>query len=134
MLDHRNDPVLPAPCFPGSHLVVDDAYVFVSGLTAADLPGSEALRGDIRQETRAVLSHLERLLNTVGCGLADCVRVDVHLADLEEMADMDAVYAGFFPGGRYPARTCVQVARLYDDCRVEITLIARRPGPSITRT
>ncbi len=44
MPDYRNAPALPCPAFPGSHLVLDADYVFVSGLTAADIPGGDAGR------------------------------------------------------------------------------------------
>lgn len=127
MPEYRNAPFLPTPAFPGSHLVVDDAYVFVSGLTAADLPGGDAVIGDVREETRWVLRELGRLLGMAGCTLSDAVRVDVHLTDLDDIAAMDAVYAAAFPAGRYPTRTCTESPRLFGGSRVEITLMARRP-------
>lgn len=37
MTQFINDPTLPKPSFPGSHMVVDDHYMFISGLTVADL-------------------------------------------------------------------------------------------------
>lgn len=126
MPEFRNDPTLPEPAFPGSHLAMDDRYVFVSGLTVADIQGGEAVRGDVGEETRWVMRRLEKMLNTVGCDLTDVVRTDVHLADLTEIAALDAAYAECFAPGRYPARTCTEASRLVDGSRVEITLMARR--------
>lgn len=126
MPDYRNDASLPAPTFPGSHLVLDDDYVFVSGLTVTDIPGGEAVRGDVAEETRWVMRQLERMLASVGCHLTDVVRVDVHLADLDDLEAMNAAYADFFAAGRYPARTCTESPRLCGGSGVEITLMARR--------
>lgn len=127
MPDYRNDPTLPVPTFPGSHMVLDDAYVFVSGLTAADIQGGDTVLGDIAEETRWVMRRLGHMLASVDCGFGDVVRADVHLADLEEIEDMDAAYAEFFTADRYPARTCTESPRLHGGSRVEITLLARRP-------
>ncbi|PXX99390.1 RidA family protein [Halomonas sp. LBP4] len=126
MPDHRNDPTLPTPLFPGSHMAIDDDYVFLSGLTAEDIQGSETVLGDIREETRLVMRRIQLMLASVGCSLNDAVRVDVHITDLDEIRMMDAVYAEFFEDHRYPARTCTQAPHLYGGAHVEITLMARR--------
>ena len=126
MPEFRNDPGLPPPPFPGSHLVLDDRYVFVSGLVAADVAGTADRVGDVAAETRVVMTELQRMLETVGCALDRVVRVDVHLADLGEIEAMDAVYREFFAADRYPARTCTESPRLFGGCRVEVTLLARR--------
>jgi 2-iminobutanoate/2-iminopropanoate deaminase len=128
MLEYRNDPTLPAPLFPGTHMVLDDRYVFLSGLTAVDIQGGETVLGDIDGETRLVLRRIRRMLESVGSGMEQVVRVDVHITDLEEIRRMDAVYAEFFEAPRYPARTCTQSPRLYGGAHVEITVMARRPG------
>ncbi|WP_416140426.1 RidA family protein [Halomonas sp. HK25] len=128
MLEFRNDPTLPAPLFPGTHMVLDDRYVFLSGLTAVDIQGGETVLGDIDGETRLVLRRIRRMLESVGSGMDRVVRVDVHITDLEEIRRMDAVYAEFFDACRYPARTCTQSPRLYGGAHVEITVMARRPG------
>ena len=127
MPEFRNDPTLPVPLFPGSHMVLDDRYVFLSGLTAVDIQGGETVLGDIEGETHLVLRRIRRMLASVGCGMEQVVRVDVHITNLEDIRRMDAVYAEFFETPRYPARTCTQSPRLFGGARVEITVMARRP-------
>ncbi|GED21969.1 RidA family protein [Halomonas halmophila] len=122
----HNDATMPTPTFPGSHMVLDDRYVYLSGLTAADIQGSEAVLGDVGEETRWIMRRVEHLFDSVGCRLADIVRADLHLTDLEKIHDMDAAYAEFFEAPYYPARTCTQSPALLDDANVEITLVARR--------
>ncbi|GEN22437.1 reactive intermediate/imine deaminase [Halomonas cupida] len=126
MLRHYNEPALGIPSFPGSHLVMDDHYVYLSGLTAADLPDGAATLGDIREETHQIMEHLARLLAHAECTLDDSVRVDVHLTDLALQPDFDAVYARWFSAPFYPARTCTVSPQLAGGASVEVTLVARR--------
>lgn len=126
MPEYRNDPTLPEPLFPGNHMVIDDDYVFLSGLTVVDIQGGETVLGDIREETRLVMRRIQRMLESAGSCLADAVRVDVHITDLDEIRMMDAAYAEFFENHRYPARTCTQSPRIFGGAHVEITLMARR--------
>ncbi|WP_280549105.1 MULTISPECIES: RidA family protein [unclassified Halomonas] len=128
MPQYHNDATLPLPLFPGSHMVIDDDYVFLSGLTAEDIQGGETVIGDMAEETRLVMRGLQRMLASAGCDMADVVRVDVHITDLNMIRDMDAAYAEFFDARRYPARTCTQSPRLYGGAHVEITVMARRPA------
>ncbi|MFP4137645.1 MAG: RidA family protein [Halomonas sp.] len=128
MPQFQNDHTLPAPLFPGSHMVIDDDYVFLSGLTAEDIQGGETVVGDMAEETRLVMRRIQRMLASIGGEMGDVVRVDVHITDLDLIRDMDAAYAEFFDACRYPARTCTQSPRLYGGAHVEITVMARRPA------
>ncbi|MGQ4877265.1 RidA family protein [Billgrantia sp. LNSP4103-1] len=126
---HRflNDPTLAIPVFPGSHIVLDDNYIFVSGLTVTDIQGGDAVLGDIAEETRWVMRRLSRMLEYAGASIADVVRVDIHLTNLDTIHTMDAAYAEFFENHSYPARTCTESPRLSGGANVEITLMARQP-------
>ncbi|MGL6250641.1 MAG: RidA family protein [Billgrantia desiderata] len=126
----RNDPTLAIPVFPGSHIVLDGHYIFLSGLTVTDIQGGEAVLGDIAEETRWVMRRLSRMLEYAGASMADVVRVDVHLTNLDTIHTMDAAYAEFFEEKRYPARTCTESPRLSGGSNVEITLMARQPEKS----
>jgi len=119
-------PHLPQPAQPFPHAVADDRYLFLSGLVAADLPDGAALAGDTAAEARAVMAAIRDILADDGLTTAALVRVDVYLTDLDAMPAFDAVYAEFFPAGATPARTCVEIARLFGGCTVEVTATARR--------
>ncbi|WP_336274510.1 RidA family protein [Vreelandella indica] len=125
-----NDPTMPTPSFPGSHMVLDDHYVFISGLTVSDLSNGHAARGDIKEETRLVMRALSRMLEMEGGSLADIVRVDIHLTDLNAIQDMDSVYAEYFEPGRYPARTCTESPNICGRSSIEITVMAKRQHQS----
>ncbi|XUO88984.1 RidA family protein [Halomonas sp. KM072] len=134
MTQFINDPTLPKPDFPGSHMVVDDHYMFISGLTVADLSNGDAARGDIKEEARLVLRELARMLEQEGGSLADVVRADVHLVDLKQISAFDSIYADFFEPGRYPARTCTESPHICGGSLVEITLMAKRPSNDTAET
>ena len=126
----KNDPTMPTPSFPGSHMVVDDHYVFISGLTVVDFSNGHAALGDIKEETRFIMQALSRMLEMEGGSLADIVRVDIHLTDLHAIEDMDTVYAEYFESGRYPARTCTESPHICGGSNVEITVMAKRQPQS----
>ncbi|PMR75167.1 RidA family protein [Billgrantia endophytica] len=126
MPTYHNDPTLAVPVFPGSHIVLDDRHVFLSGLTVTDIQGGEAVLGDIAEETRWIMRRLAHMLEYVDATLADTLRVEVHLTNLDTIHTMDAAYAEFFDAQRYPARTCTESPRLSGGSNVEITLVARR--------
>jgi 2-iminobutanoate/2-iminopropanoate deaminase len=113
---------------PFSNVVLDGTYAFVSGIVASDLEGGAAAHGDIGRETELVMTAIRDALAHVGIGMERILRVDVHMTDAGRMAELDEVYAGFFPEGAMPARTCTQSGGLAGGSNVEITVMARGPS------
>ena len=126
MLRYVNDPGLPEPTAPFTPMVLDENYVFLSGVVASEIPGGEEAMGDIAAETRAVMTWILKLLASVGLNMEDVVRSDVHLVEFDDMEGMNTVYATFFEKGHFPARTTTQSDKLAGGARVEITCLARR--------
>ena len=112
---------------------MDDHYAFLSGLVAADFPEGCAALGDVGAETRAVLTAIGHILAELALGMEDIVRVDVHLANLDDFDRMDSAYREFFDAGNEPARTTTESPRLFGDSRVEITCQARLKAPDVNR-
>ena len=110
---------------PFSHIVFDGTYAFVSGVVASDVPGGATAHGDIGRETEIVMAAIRDGLAQAGLGMDRIVRVDVHMSDVGRMAELDTVYARFFPEGALPARTCTQSGGLAGGSNVEITVMAR---------
>ena len=116
---------VPESKAPFSQVVVDDLYAFLSGLVAADFPEGLTVLGDVAAETRAVLGKISDMLAEIELGMDRIVRVEVHLADLDDFDAMDGAYREFFTPGNYPSRTTTESKRLFGDSRVEITCQAR---------
>ena len=111
---------------PYSHAVLDGEYVFLSGQLADDANHRRVALGDIVDETRAAMELLQGVLADLGLDFGDVVKVNVYMTDLDQFDRTNEVYAGYFPSGRFPARTTVGVARLLFGCHIEIDCIARR--------
>lgn len=112
----------PAALGPYSHGVRTGSFVFTSGQVGLDPATGALVPGGIEAETRRTLLNLEAVLEAGGSGLRRVVKTSVYLADMQEFAAMNAVYATFFPADK-PARTTVQVAGLPAGARVEIDAV-----------
>ena len=126
MIRHILPHAIPKSEAPFSQVVIDDDFAYLSGLVAADFPEGQAELGDVGRETRAVLSAIHRILEEIDLDVGRIVRIDVHLASLDDFDAMDAAYRDFFEVGKYPARTTTESRRLFGGSRVEITCMARR--------
>lgn len=107
-------------------MVLDDQYAFLSGLVAADFAAGLEVLGDVAAETRAVLAAIGSILDELNLSRDRIVRVEVHLADLDDFDAMDAAYREFFADNTYPARTTTESKRLFGGSKVEITCQVRR--------
>ena len=125
MIQHIQPKCMPESSAPFTQVVVDKHYAHLAGIVAADFPEGREVLGDVGGETRAVLTLIEKILDELNLSLTDVVRTDVHLADLGDFDAMDDAYRTFFPGGKYPARTTTESAKLFGGSRVEVTCMAQ---------
>jgi 2-iminobutanoate/2-iminopropanoate deaminase len=115
--------VVPGPkTLPYSDGIVVGNTLYIAGQTGEDENRRIVNRG-IGPETQAALGNLAKVLKAAGFKLTDVVAVTVYLADLNEFEAMNKVYRGFMPDPK-PTRTTVQVVRLVDEARIEISAIA----------
>ena len=112
----------PAAIGPYSQALVKGDIVFVSGQIPVD-PATGNIPETIEEQTAQSLSNAEAILAENGMTLANVIKTSVFLADLNDFAAMNAVYAEFFTGDK-PARVCYQVVALPLGVRVEIDAIA----------
>ena len=113
----------PQAIGPYSQAVVAGGLVFVSGQIPIDPATGEFIPGGIAEQTVQVLRNVSKVLEAAGTGLERVVRTTVFLADMNDFAAMNEVYASFFPDSP-PARSTVQAAGLPRGARVEIDAIA----------
>jgi 2-iminobutanoate/2-iminopropanoate deaminase len=117
----------PAAIGPYSQAIRVGDTLYCAGQIAIDPASGEMVAGGIEPETRQVLANIQAVLRSVGFSPQDVVQAQVFLADLNDYATMNAIYAEVF-GASPPARAAVQVARLPKDARVEIMVTAVRAG------
>lgn len=128
MIQRLSPPGVPAPRGPYSPAVRAGDFIFVSGQVPIDPATNHVQLGDIRHETRLVLTNISRILEGCGATMADVVKCSVFLADANDFAAMNEVYAEFF-GTHKPARTTVACQFALPGLKVEIDCIAYHPGP-----
>jgi 2-iminobutanoate/2-iminopropanoate deaminase len=112
----------PKAVGPYSQAVRAGGLLFVAGQIPLD-PNGNLVEGDVAVQARRVLDNIGAILKAAQLTYAHVVRTTVFLADLNDMAAMNQVYAAYF-SEPYPARATVQVARLPRDVRIEIEAIA----------
>jgi 2-iminobutanoate/2-iminopropanoate deaminase len=99
--------------------------IFVAGQIAIDLRlNGIVYTDDVAKQTKQVMTNIGAILAAAGATLQDVVKTTVFLADMNEFAAMNAVYANYFDEATAPARVCVQVSQLPKDVLVEIDCIA----------
>lgn len=114
-------PDAPAAIGPYSQAIAVDGLLFTSGQIPLDAAG-QLVDGGIEAQTEQVMKNLAAVVAAAGATLANVVKTTVFLADMNEFAAFNAVYAKHF-GEHKPARSTVQVARLPRDVKVEVEAI-----------
>jgi 2-iminobutanoate/2-iminopropanoate deaminase len=128
MSQPRFEPVrsseLPAPVGPYSPGVIFERLVFVSGQGATDPATGQLVGPDTATQTAQCLENVRTILRAAGSDLDRVIRCGVFLLDINEFAQMNAVYERIF-GDHRPARTTIQAAGLPGQgLRVEIDCVA----------
>ncbi|HET6647731.1 MAG TPA: RidA family protein [Pyrinomonadaceae bacterium] len=113
----------PQAIGPYSQAVKARGFVYASGQIPIDPATGQFVAGGITEQTEQVLKNVAAVLEASGSGLDKVVKTTVFLADMEEFAAMNEVYARFF-SSEPPARATVQAAGLPRNAKVEIEVIA----------
>lgn len=116
-------PDAPAAIGPYSQAIKSGNLLFLSGQIPIDPKTGNLVDGGIEAQTRQVFSNISAILEAAGASLDNVVSAGVFLADMNDFAKMNAIYAEHFSSPA-PARATVQVARLPKDCLVEIQVTA----------
>ena len=129
-------PDMPRPRGKYPHFRRAGDFIYVSGLSSRrpdnTIAGAQAdamgtVRLDIREQTRAVIENLAKILSAAGAGLPDVVEIVTFLVDMNDFAGYNEVYGEFF-GHDGPARTSVAVHALpHPHLRIEIKAVAWKP-------
>jgi 2-iminobutanoate/2-iminopropanoate deaminase len=99
-------------------------FIFLSGMGPIDPQTGERNHGPIAEQVRTTLANVKHMLESAGSSLDRVVRVNVVLADMSDMEEMDRVYREFFPFDP-PARTAWSMQlRFGNGCEIECVALA----------
>lgn len=119
----------PKPVGPYSQAVKANGFLFLAGQIPLDVKTGNLIEGDVTDQARLVLQHIDAILSAAGSNLLRVVKATIFLVDLNDFAAVNAVYGEFFKQD-FPARSTIQVAALPKGARVEIEVIATYPQDS----
>lgn len=115
----------PAAIGPYSQAIETRGFVFASGQIPLNPVTGVIVEGGIKEQTRQALTNAAAVMEAAGLSLADVVKTTVYLADMDDFAAMNEVYASFF-SQPYPARSAVAVKTLPKGALVEVECIAAK--------
>ena len=113
----------PAALGPYSQAIKAGNTIYCSGQIPIN-PATNAIEAvTIEDQTRQAITNLRNVLEAAGSSLQNVVKTTVFIKDMNDFAALNGVYAELFAPNK-PARSCVEVARLPKDVKVEIECIA----------
>ena len=117
----------PAAIGPYVQAVATGSLVFTSGQLPID-PATGEMPADVADQALQSLKNVQAIIEASGLTMNSVFKMTVFVKDLNTFATVNEVYQTFFDdlGAGYPARSCVEVARLPKDALVEIEAIAQR--------
>lgn len=115
----------PAAIGPYSQAIEAGGMVFVSGQLPIDPATGNFVEGGIKELTAQSLTNIKHILEEAGLTMNNVVKTCVFLADINDFAEMNEVYATFFEAP-FPARSAMAVKTLPKGSRIEIECIAAK--------
>ena len=113
----------PAAIGPYSQAVKVGNLLFTSGMIPIDPATNTLVEGGIEVQAERALQNVKNLLEASGSSLDKVVKTVVFIKDMNDFAKVNEIYAKYFTEN-YPARSCVEVARLPKDVLIEMEAIA----------
>ncbi len=112
----------PAAIGPYSQAIEVGEMIYTSGVIPVNPESGEIPQG-VQEQTRQVFKNMTALLSAAGSSMESVVKTTVFIKDMNDFGAINEIYAEYFPG-IFPARSCVEVARLPKDVLLEVEAIA----------
>lgn len=112
----------PAAIGPYSQAITCGSLVFTSGVIPVD-PATGNIPDGSKAQAEQAFTNMKNLLEAAGSSMDNVIKTTVFIKEMDDFATINEVYARYFPEP-YPARSCVEVARLPKDVMLEIEVIA----------
>ena len=117
-------PNAPAPIGPYNQAVLSGNTLYTSGQIAINPKTGELVLNDIKTETTQVMENMKAVLEAAGMSYKDVIKTSIFISNMDDFAEINAVYGSYFDDAIAPARETVEVAKLPKNVNVEISMIA----------
>lgn len=116
-------PKAPAAIGPYSQAIEINDMIFTSGIIPINPANGTLVDAGIEEQTKQVFDNMKGLLEDAGSSLDKIIKTTVFIKNMNDFSRINEVYASYFTGD-FPARSCVEVARLPKDVLIEVEAIA----------
>ncbi|MCC8138225.1 MAG: RidA family protein [Clostridiales bacterium] len=115
----------PAAIGPYSQAIETNGMVFTSGVIPVD-PATGGIPEGVEAQAEQAFSNMAALLQASGTNMEQVIKTTVFIKEMNDFGKINEIYANYFTGV-FPARSCVEVARLPKDVLLEVEAIAVKP-------
>ncbi len=112
---------LPQVLGPYSHVVISNGFAFLSGQIPLDENG--IVPQGIELQTQQVLDNIKMLLEDCSLTFSNIVKTTLFIKNMDDFVKINEIYGKYFCDN-FPARSCIEVARLPKDVLIEIEIVA----------
>ena len=114
----------PGAIGPYSQAIEVNNMVYTSGVIPVD-PATGVIPEGVEAQAKQALSNLKNLIEAAGADISQVVKTTVFIKEMNDFAKINEIYATYFTEP-FPARSCVEVARLPKDVLLEIEAIVAK--------
>lgn len=114
----------PSAIGPYSQAIEVNGMVFTSGVIPVD-SATGAIAESIEEQAKQAFSNLRNLIEASGASIDKVIKTTVFIKEMNDFGKINEIYASFFKEP-YPARSCVEVARLPKDVLLEVEAIVAK--------
>lgn len=117
----------PRAIGPYSTATIHGGACYLSGMLPVIPETGKLAEGGAAAQARQVFENMKAVLSELNCSMEDILKTTVFLQDLGSFGTVNEVYAEYF-GPDYPARSCVEVARLPMGALIEVEAVVASKG------
>ncbi len=115
----------PAAIGPYSQAIEVNGFIFTSGVIPIVPSTGEIVKGGIEEQAEQAIGNLAALIQASGAKIENTVKTTVYIKDMNDFGAINGIYEKYFTTD-FPARSCVEVARLPKDVLIEIEAIVEK--------
>ena len=118
-------PKAPAAIGPYSQAIEVNGLLFTSGVIPIVPSTCDLVEGDIEVQAEQAIGNLAALIEAAGAKIENTIKTTVFIKNMDDFTKVNEIYAKYFTTD-FPARSCVEVARLPKDVLIEIEAIVEK--------
>ena len=118
-------PKAPAAIGPYSQAIEVNGLLFTSGVIPIVPSTGELVEGDIEVQAEQAIGNLAALIEAAGAKIENTIKTTVFIKNMDDFTKVNEIYAKYFTTD-FPARSCVEIARLPKDVLIEIEAIVEK--------